>query len=210
MSRWNTRCLQHFRYSIFWKAVHICIHTYITSLWEKNNVTFWMKSAAFTSKPQGLWRKECYNITDPSRQSFPPLAPTSSYPDVRVLPSHRRDQSFLLSLSLCNGFPTLCFLFSVPLLWTWPRQLSGLQTSQFHGPCSPDCFSFLLTSHFWYNFSSPTDLSFSVLGLLFFLSKFMVSFAFSSPHFASFNTFHTSYCKSLSDLLHCLSDTFSL
>lgn len=101
-------------------CVHIHIHTYITSIWGKKKVkkiTFWMKSASFTSKPQGLWRKECYNITDPSRQPFPPLAPTNSYPDVRVLPSHRREQSFLLSLCLCNGFPTLCLLFSVPLLW---------------------------------------------------------------------------------------------
>lgn len=126
VSRCNTRWLQHFRYSIFWTA-SMCTYTYTYSYTYIHNfylgkkkvkkVTFWMKSAAFTSKPQGLWRKECYNITDPSRQPFPPLASTNSYPDVRVPPSHRREQSFLLSLCLCNGFPTLCLLFSVPLLW---------------------------------------------------------------------------------------------
>lgn len=58
-------------------------------------------------------KERMYN---PSRQPFPPLAPTNSYPDVRVLPSHRREQAFLLSLCLCNGFPTFCLLFSVPLL----------------------------------------------------------------------------------------------
>lgn len=128
VSRWNTRWLQHFRYSIFWKA-SMCTYAYRYIHYfylGKNKVTFWMKSAAFTSKPHGLWRKECYNITDPSRQPFPPLAPPIPTQMLESYsPTGESSLSYSLSI-LVMAFPHSAFSSLFHSSGTWPRQLSGL------------------------------------------------------------------------------------
>lgn len=107
-------------------CVHMHIDTYIISIWEKNKVTFWMKSAAFTSKPHGLWRKECYNITDPSRQPFPPLAPPIPTQMLESYsPTGESSLSYSLSI-LVMAFPHSAFSSLFHSSGTWPRQLSGL------------------------------------------------------------------------------------
>ena len=68
-----------------------------------------------------MWRDACYSITDPSSQPFPLLAPTDSYLADRVPVSHTL--SLLFCLCLCNGFPALCLLISVPLLWDLARTI---------------------------------------------------------------------------------------
>lgn len=157
VSRWNTRCLQHFRYSILWKAsmytyTYKCIHYFYLG---KNEATFERKMLYLLPNLKGC---EGYNVTSQTLPDspfllWPPPVPTQMlecYP-----PTGESSLSCSLSVFVMV-FPHSAFCSLFHSSWTWPRQLSGLQTSQSHGPCSLGCFSFLLTSHYWHNFSSPT------------------------------------------------------
>lgn len=134
--------------------VHIHIHTYITSIWEKIKLHFEWKVLPLLPN-----LKVCEGKNVAASQTFPdspfllwpPPIPTQmleSYPPTG-------DSSLSCSLSVfVMVFPYSSFSSVFHSSGTWLR-LSGLQTPQIHGPCSPG-FSLLLTSHFWYNFSSPT------------------------------------------------------
>lgn len=77
-------------------------------------------------------------------------------------------------------FPLSAFSFLFHSSGTCPGQTSAPQAFQYHGPHSPGYPLFLVL------FLQPFHaLSFSVLALLFFLSKSMVFSAFSSPQFVS-------------------------
>lgn len=170
VSRWNTRWLQHFRYSIFWKAsmctyihiyvythIHIYIDTYITFIREKIKLHFGWKVLHLLPNLKGCEGK---NVTTSQTHSdspfllWPPPIPTQMLESCP--PTGESSLSCSLSVFVM-AFPHSAFSSLFHSYGTRPRQLSGLQTSQSHGPCSPGCFSFLLPSHFWYNFSSPTD-----------------------------------------------------